>query len=63
VSRRYLKIMRLPVGDVASALFLQVMRLSISVAGAEQSHRPTKLQGNLIVYAFLTGGVFGTGSL
>jgi hypothetical protein len=55
--------MRLPVGDVASALFLQVMRLSISVAGAEQSRRPTKLQGNQIVCAFLIGGVFGTGSL
>ncbi|GJN26054.1 hypothetical protein PR202_gb13952 [Eleusine coracana subsp. coracana] len=55
--------MRPLVGAVVSALFLQVMHLSLSVAGAERLHKATKLQENLIVYAFLTGGVSGTGSL
>uniref|UniRef100_A0A0D9WB24 S-acyltransferase n=1 Tax=Leersia perrieri TaxID=77586 RepID=A0A0D9WB24_9ORYZ len=55
------KIMRPLVGDVDSGLFLQVMHLFLSVAGVEQSHKATKFQENLTVYAFLTGGNFGTG--
>jgi hypothetical protein len=55
--------MRPLVGDVDSVSFLQVMHLFLSVAGVEQSHKVTKFQENLTVYAFLIGGISGTGSL
>ena len=51
------------VGAVGSGLFLQAIRLSISVAGVEQLRKATRLQENLIVYAFPTGDIYGTGSL
>uniref|UniRef100_A0A0E0H7E6 S-acyltransferase n=1 Tax=Oryza nivara TaxID=4536 RepID=A0A0E0H7E6_ORYNI len=57
------KIMRPLVGDVDSVSFLQVMLLFLSVAGVEQSHKVTKLHENLTVYAFLIGGISGTGVL
>ena len=63
VSHLYQKIMKPHVGAVGSGLFLQAIRLSISVAGVEQLRKATRLQENLIVYAFPTGGVYGTGSL
>uniref|UniRef100_A0A0D3GFT8 S-acyltransferase n=2 Tax=Oryza TaxID=4527 RepID=A0A0D3GFT8_9ORYZ len=56
-----LEIMRPLVGDVDSVSFLQVMHLFLSVAGVEQSHKVTKFQENLTVYAFLIGGISGTG--
>jgi len=63
VSHLYQKIMKPHVGAVGSGLFLQAIRLSISVAGVEQLRKATRLQENLIVYAFPTGDVYGTGSL
>lgn len=63
MSHPYQKIMRPLAGAADSGLFLQVMRLFLSVAGVEQSHNAIKLQENLTVYAFLTGGVSGTDSL
>ena len=50
-------------GAAVFGLFFQVIHLSISVVGVEQSPKATKLQENLTVYVFLTGGVSGMGSL
>lgn len=50
-------------GAAVFGLYFQVIHLSTSVAGVEQSPKATKLQENLTVYVFLTGGVSGMGSL
>jgi hypothetical protein len=63
VSHLYQKIMKPHVGAVGSGLSLQVIHLSISVAGAEQLHKATRLRENPTVYVFPTGGDYGTGSL
>lgn len=63
MSRPYQKIMKPLAGAAVFGLYFQVIHLSISVAGVEQSPKATKLQENLTQYAFLIGGVSGMGFL